>query len=171
MLVAKPRLYSKNNTVFCIWCDMKGIVYHGLLNCKESQIWSFVVNWKQQTIFFLFWKKKLHWSLGKILLYFYMTRPHIAKYMQEKILALNMKVYLTLISPLVSDLVPSDYHALRSLQHFLVGISYTNYEEVKKYIDFFSFWLRNLKNSMPNVLITYLLNGFISSKMKETTSI
>ena len=96
------------------------------------------------------------------------ARTHIAKQTQAKILEFDMEVLSD--PPYLPNLVPSDYHLFRSLQHFLDGKRFITKDDEKTNIEsFFSSQLEDLYsrgiNSLPdrwNYVIknngTYLLD-------------
>lgn len=150
--IPKPGLHPKK-VMLCVWWDMKGVVYHEVLNQNET------VNAEK----YCRQLEALHKNLQKkrpslvnrkgVLLLHDNARPHIARVTQEKIMALNMEVLPH--PPYSPDLAPSDYHLFRSLQHFLEGKQFINCEEVKTDIECFfaskpeEFYARGIKN-LPN---------------------
>ena len=121
--------------MLCVWWKMTGIVHFELLPSNTTvtaQLYSYQLEGVHATL------NKTHLApvnrKGVILLHDN-ARPHVAKMVHEKIAQLGWEVLPH--PPYSPDLVPSDYHLFRSLQHYLGEKSYDKEADIKNDIQSF----------------------------------
>lgn len=80
------------------------------------------------------------------------ARPHVSQIVANKLTKLKYKVLLHL--PYLPDILPTDYHFFRQLDHFLCDKKYVNQEHVKN--DFKSFIKTKKLNFYKNDISKFL---------------
>ena len=123
----------QKKVMLCCWWDRTGIVYYELLKENEtvnanrycSQLDALNTEIQRK-------RPSLANRKGVIILHDN-ARPHVARQTVQKIAELGWE---TLPHPPYSpDIAPSDYHLFRSLQNFLDGNEYANYDGVKMAVE------------------------------------
>lgn len=126
---AKADLHPKK-VMLSIWWDIRGVVYFELLPEGET-INAEVYSAQLQNLSDALKEKRPGLVNRKgVILQHDNARPHTAKFTRDKIRQLGWEVLPH--PPYSPDIAPSDYHLFRSLQDFLDGKRFTDYDNVKK---------------------------------------
>lgn len=156
--MSKAGVHQKK-VMLCCWWDRKGVVYYELLKenetvnadryCSQLDVLNTEIQRKRPSLA----------NRKGVILHHDNARPHVARKTAQKIAELGWE---TLPQPPYSpDIAPSDYHLFRSLQNFLDGNEYVNYEGVQMAVedyfaskreDFFSRGLDKLPERWQTVL-------------------
>ena len=124
--VPRPEIHQKK-VMLCVWWDTKGIIYHEVLEERQTvnaSLYSDQLIRLGHSI-----EEKRPQIRHKVILLHDNVRPHIAKDTQSTIENLNWEVLPhAAYSP---DLAPSDYHLFRSMQHFLRDKRFTDVTMVR----------------------------------------
>jgi histone-lysine N-methyltransferase SETMAR len=121
--------------LLCIWWDIKGVVYFELLPQGATITAAVYADQLQNLSDALKEKRPALVNRKGVILLHDNARPHTAKLTREKIRELGWEVLPH--PPYSPDIAPSDYHLFRSLQSFLNGQRYCNYDEVKNALSSF----------------------------------
>lgn len=122
--------------MLCIWWDMKGVLYHELLQQGET-VNADRYKHQLQRLNEEIDLKRSFTGKGRrpIKLLHDNARPHIARSVKDTLLTLGWEV---LEHPAYSpDIAPSDYHLFRSMQNSLTDVHFETLEEVRKWVDDF----------------------------------
>lgn len=122
--------------MLCIWWDIKGVLYHELLQPGETVNGDLYKDQLQRL------SEQIHLKppfTGKgprpVKLLHDNARPHIARAVKDRLLTLGWEV---LQHPAYSpDIAPTDYHLFRSMQNSLTGVRFRTLEEIRIWVDDF----------------------------------
>lgn len=120
--------------MLCIWWDQQGVVYYELLQPGETITGE--VYRRQLMRLSRALKEKRPETVtrhNKVILQHDNARPHVAKPVKTYLETLKWEVLPH--PPYSPDVAPSDYYLFRSMQHGLVDQHFTNFGEVKNWID------------------------------------
>ena len=118
--------------MLCIWRDQLGVVYYELLHPNKTITGK--VYRRQLMRLSRALKVKRPETVtrhDKVILQHDKARPHVARPVKTYLETLKWKIPPHL--PYIPDLVPSDYHLFRSMQH--ADQHFSNYVDVKNWID------------------------------------
>lgn len=120
--------------MLCIWWDQLGVVYYELLQPSE-RITGEVYRRQLMRLSRALREKRPQYAdrHDKVILQHDNARPHVAAPVKTYLETLKWEVLPH--PPYSPDLAPSDYYLFRSMAHGLAGQHFSNYEEVKKWID------------------------------------
>ena len=120
--------------MLCIWWDQLGVVYYELLKPNET-ISGDVYRRQLMRLSRALREKRPQYAdrHDKVILQHDNARPHVAAPVKTYLETLKWEVLPH--PPYSPDLAPSDYHLFRSMQHSLAKQTFSNYDEVKKWID------------------------------------
>ena len=117
-----------------IWWDQKGVVYYELLKPNETidgPLYRLQLLRLRQA---LREKRPEYGSRhDKIILQHDNARPHVCNVVKTVLKTIGWEVLPH--PPYSPDVAPSDYYLFRSMSHGLAEQQFTNYEEVKKWLD------------------------------------
>jgi histone-lysine N-methyltransferase SETMAR len=123
-----------NKVLLSIWWDQIGVVYYELLKPKET------IDGPLYRLQLFRLRKALEEKRpeyaerhDKIILQHDNARPHVCKVVQTALKTIGWEVLSH--PPYSPDLAPSDYYLFRSMSHGLADQHFSNYEEVKKWLD------------------------------------
>lgn len=122
--------------MLCIWWDIKGVLYHELLQPGETVNGDLYKDQLQRLSEQIHLKRPF---TGKgprpVKLLHDNARPHIARAVKDRLLTLGWEV---LQHPAYSpDIAPTDYHLFRSMQNSLTGVRFRTLEEIRIWVDDF----------------------------------
>ena len=153
--IPKASLHTKK--VMCIWWDWKGVLYYEFL--PESQTINSNKYCSQLDQLKAALNKKHPDLVNRKSIIFHQdnTRPHASLMTRQKLLQLGWEV---LIHPLYSsNIAPSDFHLLRSLQNSLNGKNFNSLEDCKRHLGCKSSLLKKIKSFGKMELWSCLKNG------------
>lgn len=124
----KPNIHGKK-VLLCIWWHCTGMVHMELLKSGQTITADFYCQQLDRLDEAICSKLPALANRKGVILQQDNARPHSAKVTQHKIRELGWEV---LAHPAYSpDVAPSDYYLFRSLQHFLAGKKFADYDHVK----------------------------------------
>lgn len=130
---AKANIHGEK-IMLCIWWDQLGVVYYELLKPNET-VTGKLYRRQMMRLSRELKKKRPQYQQrhDKVILQHDNARPHVAQPVKTYLETLKWEV---LPHPLYSpDIAPSDYHLFRSMQHGLADQHFSNYDELKKWLD------------------------------------
>ena len=130
---AKSNIHCKK-LLLCIWWDQLGVVYYELLQPNET----ITSERYQQQLMQLsralkFKRPEYAQRHDKVIFQHDNARSHVAEVVKETLKAVNWDILPH--PPYSPDIVPSDYHLFRSMDHGLADQHFTSYEEAKNWVD------------------------------------
>jgi histone-lysine N-methyltransferase SETMAR len=157
---AKPNIHGQKY-LLCICWDQQGILFYQLLQPDETVTGD---RYRQQIIDLSheLKAKRPEWATRheKVKFLHDNARPHVAKLVKDTLKELNWDQIPH--PPYSPDIAPSDYHLFRSMAHGLSEQRFTNYSEVKNWLEewiaskptkFFYDGIHNLPIIWENVII------------------
>lgn len=120
--------------MLCIWWDQQGVIYYELLKPNET-ITGEVYRRQLMRLSRKLREKRPETATRHdcVILQHDNARPHVAEVVKTYLETLKWDVLPH--PPYSPDLAPSDYYLFQSMQHGLADQHFSNFEEVKKWID------------------------------------
>jgi len=151
--VPRRDIHSKK-VMLCVWWDMEGVLYYELLKPGETVTAERYAQQLTRLSEVLDAKRPFSGRGGrKVWLLHDNARPHVAERALDAIRALG---WFIIPHPAYSpDLAPSDFHLFRALQNDLDGQRFTDYDQLKNWLDqwfnsrranFYADGIRNLRD-------------------------
>ena len=155
---AKPGLHPKK-ALLCVWWSIRGVVHFEVLKPGQTVNADLYCEQLDRVNQSLIEKCPAIVNRKGVILQHDNARPHCARRTLEKINELGWEVLPH--PPYSPDIVPSDFHLFRSLQHFLSGKKLKNLDDVQnvisryfvlKPIDFYRSGIENLHTRWQKVV-------------------
>ena len=139
-------------TMLCVWWDWKGVIYWELLeNNQTVDKKLYVAQMYRLNDAILLKRPDLQ---GKVILLHDNARPHVAKIVKIAIKELEWEILLH--PPYSPDIAPSDYHLFRSMSNQMRGVTFSDEDDLKAWLDNF---LKQWKLTFIKEESSNLLNG------------
>lgn len=155
----KPNIHGEK-IMLCIWWDQLGVIYYELLKPNET-ITGALYRTQLMRLSRALREKRPQYEErhDKVILQHDNARPHVAQVVKTYLETLRWEVLPH--PPYSPDIAPSDYYLFRSMTHGLAEQHFSNYNEVKQWIDswiaeksteFFRRGIRNLPERWEKVV-------------------